>query len=184
MPRLTEQLAKGQKKYQEGLNRFMSRVPLRQATATGVATHFNQVFRRCDFGEPPLMTKKTMGMLGTFIRMALRENRESEWIYNLVSLMVESWDELRDCEFVTQKGKPWVIGPRPSLMDLVTCSGTMISHIEDIKRIRYPDESKEVDVPVEETPSVQRVAVPEKRIGFEPSQDEIDEDFGRMQENE
>lgn len=183
MPNLDKQILKGRERYLQGFKRYMDKVPLRQATAMGVATYFSQVFKQNDWGEPPLLTKKTIQMLGSFIRMALREGRDSGWVFNIIASMVESWEYLRGCEFVTQNGKAWIIGPRPSLKDLVTCSGSMISHITDIEDIRFAD--KDIEVPVERTPQTQKVAVPiVQRSGLAPSQEEMDEDFRRIQEDE
>jgi len=184
---LDKQLVKGQERYRAGYARHIAKVPLRPATFQGIVTHFNQAFKGFDWGEPPLLTKKTEQMLKGFIRLSLREDREPAWIYELVFLMAKWWEDIKGREFITQNGKPWVSSPRPSLNDLVVCSGSIISHIEDLKETRMPEgerEKENVELVPSEPPS--QVAIPfaavRKRVG--PTQEEEDEAFMRIQEDE
>jgi len=98
----------------------------RPLTKTGIVRVFNNVFIREDWGYPAVLTKEQNRMLSGFIKILLKSMADKQ-VYKYIEQYVVGYSTLKNVVVTTLKGKPYTLGSRPQLKDLLYCRESIFS---------------------------------------------------------
>ena len=173
--KLKDAIVAGKNRFQNGRGRKTARSLKKILTPQGVISFFKSTLEREGFGYPQLITEKEHMMLKGVIKLIKKNNHDDEYIYSLIKYIISNWGELKRMEFTTMKGKPWIVGDRPTLKDILICRESMLANIDILKN--KEQEISFVSSMYREKEVAEHKTVISKCSRFKIDQEEVDAEY-------
>jgi len=129
---LKDAINRGKEKAAQAENKQALKSFDRPLTRNGIRQVFDLACRNNNYPEATL-TKRTIDMLGGFIKVFQNSGVPAIDVYNFITEYVNNFNELKGSKYTTEKGSEWNIGNSPNLSDIVICRNAIWAELYRIK---------------------------------------------------
>ena len=132
---VSDAVNKGKKTYEEAKVKESEKKKTRPITKNGLVQYFYELYKKYEYGSPPIITKDTLNKVGGLVKVLKNNGYEDKDFYDTFDKIFNKWEYLKNLEIKTNNRKKYILDYKPNLMDIINCRNEILDNLESVKQM-------------------------------------------------